>query len=111
MIQHCIQSNFPRMYFQKAHLSITRILYFAEICHTWPALPSHILVLNLSAPSTIQERLAGRQGHLGTGNVVILPAGAPTDWHVEREGEIRHLHLYLSPTLIQEIATQVIATG
>lgn len=82
----------------------------AEIIHplddfALPALPRHILVINLSAPSTIQERLAGRQGHLGTGNVVILPAGAPTTWHLEREGEVRHLHLYLSPTLIQQIAT------
>ena len=70
-----------------------------------PSLPRHILVINLSTPSTIQERLAGCQGHLGTGNLVILPAGAPTNWHLEREGEARHLHLYLSPTLIQEIAT------
>jgi len=82
----------------------------AEIIHplddfALPALPRHILVINLSAPSTIQERLAGRQGHLGTGNVVILPAGAPTTWHLEREGEVRHLHLYLSPTLLQQIAT------
>jgi len=82
----------------------------AEIIHplddfALPALPRHILVINLSAPSTIQERLAGRQGHLGTGNVVILPVGAPTTWHLEREGEVRHLHLYLSPTLIQQIAT------
>src|SRR5256885_8045502 len=72
---------------------------------TLPALPRHTLVINLSPPSTIQERLAGRQGHLGTGNVVILPAGAPTTWHLEREGEVRHLHLYLSPTLLQQIAT------
>ncbi len=82
----------------------------AEIIHplddfALPALARHILVINLSPPSTIQERLAGRQGHLGTGNVVILPAGAPTTWHLEREAEVRHLHLYLSPTLIQEIAT------
>ena len=38
--------------------------------------------------------------------MVILPAGAPTTWHLEREGEVRHLHLYLSPTLIQQIATE-----
>src|SRR5437867_4754257 len=82
----------------------------AEIIHplddfSLPALPRHTLVINLSPPSTIQERLAGRKGHLGTGNLVILPAGAPTNWHLEREAEVRHLHLYLSPTLIQEIAT------
>ncbi|GHO56500.1 AraC family transcriptional regulator [Ktedonobacter robiniae] len=85
-------------------------LDIAEVIHplddfALPALPRHILIINLSAPSTIQERLAGRQGQLGTGNLVILPAGAPTNWHLEREGEVRHLHLYLSPTFIQEIAT------
>jgi AraC family transcriptional regulator len=82
----------------------------AEIIHplddfALPALSRHILVINLSPPATIQERLAGRQGHLGTGNLVILPAGAETTWHVEREGEVRHLHVYLAPTLIQAIAT------
>ncbi|HLZ56670.1 MAG TPA: AraC family transcriptional regulator [Ktedonosporobacter sp.] len=81
----------------------------AEIIHplddfALPALPRHVLVINLGSPSTIQEQLVGRQGHLGTGNLVILPAGAPTSWHMEREGEVRHLHLYLSPTLIQKIA-------
>lgn len=44
------------------------------------------------------------QSYLETGSLVILPAGAPTSWHVEREGEVRHLHLYLFPTLIQKIA-------
>src|SRR5260221_8497062 len=67
----------------------------AEIIHplddfTLPALPRHTLVINLSSPSTIQERLAGRQGHLGTGNLVILPAGAPTNWHLERERSEEH---------------------
>lgn len=81
----------------------------AEIIHplddfALPTLPRHILVINLGSPSAIQERLVGRQGHLATGNLVILPAGAPTSWHLEHEGEVRHLHLYLSPTLIQKIA-------
>jgi AraC family transcriptional regulator len=84
-------------------------LDIAEVIHplddfALPALPRHILVINLGAPSEIQERLVGRQGHLGTGNLVILPAEAPTSWHLEREGEVRHLHLYLSPTLIEKIA-------
>ncbi len=81
----------------------------AEIVHplddfALPANPRHVLVVNLGAPTEIRERRAGRQGHLGTGNIVILPAGAPTTWHLERQGEVRHLHLYLSPTRIQEIA-------
>jgi AraC family transcriptional regulator len=81
----------------------------AEIVHplddfTLPAIPHHILVVNLSEPAEIHERRAGRQGHLGAGHVVILPAGAPTTWHLERQGEVRHLHLYLTPTCLQEIA-------
>jgi AraC family transcriptional regulator len=84
----------------------------AEVIHplddfALPALPRHVLVINLGSPSELQEHLVGRQGHLETGNLVILPAGAPTSWHLEREGEVRHLHLYLSPTLIQKIATSV----
>lgn len=81
----------------------------AEVIHplddfALPAIPRHVLVINLGSPSELQERLIGRQGHLGTGNLVILPAGAPTSWHLEREGEVRHLHLYLAPTLLREIA-------
>jgi len=84
----------------------------AEIVHplddfALPALPRHVLVVNLSSPSEIQERRIGRQGHLGTGNLVILPAGASSTWHLEHQGEVRHLHLYLSPRLIQKIATEV----
>lgn len=83
----------------------------AEVIHplddfALPALPRHVLVINLGSPSEIQEQLTRRQGHLETGNLVILPAGAPTSWHLEREGEVRHLHLYLSPTLIQKIAAE-----
>src|SRR2546423_7465346 len=82
----------------------------AEVIHplddfALPAISRHVLVINLGSPSEIQEHLVGRQGHLETGNLVILPAGAPTSWHLEREGEVPHLHLYLSPTLIHKIAS------
>ena len=81
----------------------------AEVIHplddfALPAIPRHVLVINLGSPSEIQEQLVRRQTQLETGNLVILPAGAPTSWHLEREEEVRHLHLYLSPTLIQRIA-------
>jgi len=53
----------------------------AEVIHplddfALPAIPRHVLVINLGSPSEIKEHLVGRQGHLGTGNLVILPAGA-----------------------------------
>jgi len=72
-----------------------------------PALPRHLLVVNLGAPSGVQERLVGRQGQLGTGNLVILPAGAPTTWHLEHRGEVRHLHLYLAPAFLQQVAASI----
>src|SRR5258708_26411593 len=81
----------------------------AEIIHpladfALPARSRPILVINLIPPPTIQERRAGRQGHPGTRNLVILPAGAQTTWHLERRGAVRQRHLDLSPALIQAIA-------
>jgi AraC family transcriptional regulator len=83
----------------------------AEIVHplddfALPAIPRHILVVNLGAPSIIYERRNGSKGHLGTGNLVILPAGAPSIWHVEHRGEMRHLHLYLDTDFIQRVALE-----
>lgn len=83
----------------------------AEIVHplddfALPAIPRHVLVVNLGSPSVVREQGMGRQGHLGLGGLVILPAGAPTNWHLEREGQVRHLHLYLSPRLIAHVASQ-----
>ena len=65
----------------------------------------HYAIRNLVSAAEAQERRGGRQGHLGTGSLTILPASAPSTWHLDRQGEVRHLHLYLSPTLIQQIAT------
>ncbi len=42
----------------------------AEIIHplddfALPAIPRHVLVVNLGSPTEVRERLVGRQGHLG----------------------------------------------
>jgi AraC family transcriptional regulator len=71
-----------------------------------PALAHHVLVINLGAPAEAAERLLGRQGHLGTGSLTILPAGAPSAWHLEAEGEVRHIHLYLPPLFIEQVASE-----
>lgn len=83
----------------------------AEIVHphetfALPPLPRHVLVVHLSAPIEITERHAGH-GHLGTGGLVILPAEAPSTWHLKRTGEVRHLHLYLAPALLQRVAAEM----
>ena len=70
-----------------------------------PAIPRHVLVVNLGSPFDAKETLRGREGYLGPGGIVVLPAGAPREWHLEeRQGEVRHLHLYLDPTLVRDVA-------
>lgn len=84
----------------------------AEVVHplddfALPAIPRHVLVINLGSPAEAQERRGGRQGHLGTGSLTILPASAPSTWHLDRQGEVRHLHLYLPPALVSQVAAEV----
>jgi AraC family transcriptional regulator len=69
-----------------------------------PAIPRHVLVVNLGSPFDAKETLRGQEGYLSPGSIVVLPAGAPREWHLERRGEVRHLHLYLDPTLVQGVA-------
>lgn len=69
-----------------------------------PAIPRHVLVVNLGSPFGARERLRGREGYIGSSGIVVLPAGAPSEWHLESRGEVRHLHLYLDPTLVQSVA-------
>jgi AraC family transcriptional regulator len=69
-----------------------------------PAIPRHVLVVNLGNPFDVKETIRGREGYLGSGGIVVLPAGAPREWHLERRGEVRHLHLYLDPALVRGVA-------
>ncbi len=69
-----------------------------------PAIPRHVVVVNLGSPFDAKEKLRGREGYLGSGGIVVLPAGAPREWHLERQGEVRHLHLYLDPALLRDVA-------
>jgi AraC family transcriptional regulator len=83
----------------------------AEIVHPLddfvvPALPRHVLVLNLGTPMAATERRTGHAGQLGDQGVMILPAGMPRDWHLDRCGEVRHLHLYLDPWLVAGVAAE-----
>ncbi|SRR5579883_1558090 len=69
-----------------------------------PAIPRHVLVINLGSAHSLQEHVASRQGSLPPGGLTILPAGAPSRWSIERDDVIRHLHFYLDPTLLHTIA-------
>jgi AraC family transcriptional regulator len=83
----------------------------AEIVHpvddfAVPALPRHVLVFNLGTPMGATERRSGRAGQLGESGAMILPAGLPRDWHLDRCGEVRHLHLYLDPWLVHGVTAE-----
>lgn len=83
----------------------------AEILHpnddfAVPALARHVLVFNLGAPMVATERRTGRGGQLSDGRAMILPAGQARDWHLERRDEVRHLHLYLAPSLVRAVAAE-----
>lgn len=84
----------------------------AEVVHPHetfarPSIPQHMLVVHLSAPVEFTERRGGRHGHVEPGGLIILPAGAPTTWQLERAGEVRHLHFFLSPALLRRVAAEV----
>src|SRR3954454_4181552 len=86
-------------------------LYAEEVRHRaadflLPAIPDHLLVFHLGRPLAVVEHLGGREGRLGEGSLTILPADAETRWQLGRQGDVRHLHLYLRPTFINAVAAE-----
>jgi len=84
----------------------------AEVVHpeddfALPAIPRHVLVVNLAGAMDARDVLAGRAGHLGPGGLAILPALAPSAWRLHREGEVRHLHLYVAPDFVATVADEM----
>ena len=71
-----------------------------------PAIPDHLLVFHLGRPLRIEEHVGGHEGRLGEGSLTILPAGAPTHWRLHQRGAVRHLHLFLDPTVIHTVAAE-----
>jgi AraC family transcriptional regulator len=86
-------------------------LYVEEVWHRaadfgLPAIPDHLLVFHLGRPLQIKEQLGGNEGRLGEGSLTILPAEAPTQWQLGREGDVRHLHLFLRPDFVGTVAAE-----
>ena len=86
-------------------------IYAEEVWHRaadfgLPAISDHLLVFHLGRPIRVEEHLRGQEGRLGEGSLTILPAQAPTQWQLGRQGDVRHLHLFLRPGFIGAVATE-----
>ncbi len=44
-----------------------------------PAIPRHVLVVNLASPFDAKKRARGREGYISSSGIVVLPAGAPRE--------------------------------
>jgi AraC family transcriptional regulator len=71
-----------------------------------PAIADHLLVFHLGRPLRVEEHVGGREGRLGEGSMTILPAAAPTHWHLAQHGAVRHLHLFLHAAFVEAVATE-----
>jgi AraC family transcriptional regulator len=86
-------------------------IYAEEVWHRvadfgLPAIPDHLLVFHLGRPLHVEEQLGGNEGRLGEGSLTILPAESPTQWQLGRQGDVRHLHLFLRPAFIGVVAAE-----
>ncbi|HZO32745.1 MAG TPA: AraC family transcriptional regulator [Chloroflexota bacterium] len=86
-------------------------IYAEEVWHRaadfgLPAIRDHLLVFHLGRPLHVEEHLRGQEGRLGEGSLTILPAEAPTQWQLGRQGDVRHLHLFLRPSFIGAVAAE-----
>jgi AraC family transcriptional regulator len=86
-------------------------LYAEEVWHRaadfgLPAISDHLLVFHLGCPIHVEEHVRGQEGRLGEGSLTIVPAEAPTQWQLGRQGDVRHLHLFLRPGFIGAVAAE-----
>ncbi len=72
-----------------------------------PATSRHLLVFHLDRSLEVAEHRYGQRGILREGSLTILPAGAPTDWHLDRHGDIRHLHLHADERFLHQMAVEI----
>lgn len=86
-------------------------IYAEEVQHRavdfgLPAIPDHLLVFHLGRPLHVAEHVGGREERLGEGSLTILPAAAETQWHLQRQGDVRHLHLFLQAEFLNQVAAE-----
>jgi AraC family transcriptional regulator len=71
-----------------------------------PPLENHCIIIQLGPPEQLSARIGGHSfdRRVQPGEVVIVPAGLPAQWHRKDEGTHRALHLYLSPHFVRTTA-------
>jgi AraC family transcriptional regulator len=75
-----------------------------------PGLSDYGIAIQLSRPINLTRRLAGVlvKGRVQPGDITIVPKEAPTEWYLSEPADLLHLHV--DPSLVAQIADQVIDT-
>ncbi|MBW4689018.1 MAG: AraC family transcriptional regulator [Komarekiella atlantica HA4396-MV6] len=72
-----------------------------------PRLAQHLITLNCGKPYHLIQRFDGHifEKQVQPGNLILTPAGQPTEWTWDSEVDV--LHLLLEPELINKVVTEV----
>lgn len=73
-----------------------------------PMLQEHLVTLNCGHQYKIMQRLDGRvnEGRVVKGNIILTPAGQPTEWTWQNEVDV--LHLRLTSAFITKVAAEAL---
>lgn len=73
-----------------------------------PMLQEHLVTLNCGHPYKLIQRIDGRvhEGRVVKGNIILTPAGHPTEWTWQNEVDV--LHLRLTSAFVTKIAAEAL---
>lgn len=73
-----------------------------------PTLREHLVTLNCGSPYNLVQRIDGRvhEGRVVKGNIILTPAGHPTEWAWQNEVDV--LHLRLTSAFVTKVAAQAL---
>ncbi len=71
-----------------------------------PPLTQHLITLNCGQPYHLRQRLDGQvfEKQVQSGNIILTPAGQPSEWAWDRDVDV--VHLLLEPQFITKVATE-----
>ena len=73
-----------------------------------PMLQEHLVTVNCGHPYNLIQRLSGRvhEGRVVKGNIILTPAGHPTEWTWQNAVDV--LHLGLTDAFVAKVASEAL---